>query len=166
MDEHMDKNKLLGLIQAERIHLESLLGHLSNRQMLHTAVQGEWTIKDIFAHITAWEQRLLTWLQATKRNETPIRPEPGATWDDIDRINECSYQASRNRQLNDVLRDARHSYQQVLEMVQSFSEEDLTQPGRYTWTEDAPLWLSIKSNTYEHYHEHAEAIRAEMEKMA
>jgi hypothetical protein len=38
-----------------------------------------------------------------RRSETPQIPEPGATWDDTDRLNARDFKAIRDRPVDDVL---------------------------------------------------------------
>ena len=39
-----------------------------------------WTAKDVLAHLTAWEQRLLRWIERWRETGDPGRPEVGVTW--------------------------------------------------------------------------------------
>jgi hypothetical protein len=41
-------------------------------------VTGDWSIKDIVAHLTAWEERLVAWLEAIAHGTSPeLPPWPG-----------------------------------------------------------------------------------------
>ena len=59
MDEHMSKEKLLENIQLEHQRLEGTLADINEDQMITPGVIEDWTIKDILAHITVWEQRMV-----------------------------------------------------------------------------------------------------------
>ncbi|MCC7352977.1 MAG: ClbS/DfsB family four-helix bundle protein [Anaerolineae bacterium] len=161
----MDKPQLIDLILADHARLDQALAQMSTSQMTEAGVQDTWSVKDILAHITAWEARLVTWLQAAARGETPTRPEPGATWDDIDRLNEETYRENRDRPLHDVLADYHHTYQKALKEVEALTDEVIVNPERFAWTVGRyPLWQIIAANTYEHYREHLEAINNWLEK--
>lgn len=47
----MDKANVLETIQAERAKLDGLLATLSAEQMCQTALDHEWSVKDVLAHI-------------------------------------------------------------------------------------------------------------------
>ena len=49
------KAELLGRIRREHAALEQTIARLSDDQML-AAAEHDWTVKDLLAHITAWEQ--------------------------------------------------------------------------------------------------------------
>ncbi len=155
----MDKIKLFELIQAEHAFLDRTLALLSDAQMTQADVQGGWTVKDILAHITTWEQRCLGWLEAAERGEKPQRPEPGYTWDELDALNEQDRQASKDRPLDEVLSAYRRSYAEILARVAELPREALFDPDYYAWREGQPLWLMIAGNTHWHYEEHTATIR-------
>lgn len=49
----MDKTSLLNTIQAEYAQFESLIAPLTEAQLCTPPLDGEWSIKDIMAHIAA-----------------------------------------------------------------------------------------------------------------
>ena len=158
MEEQMSKEKLIEDIQIERLHLERTLEKISRQQMVTPGVMDDWTVKDLLAHITVWELRMIRWLEQTVRDEVPEMLPPGMTWDDLDQWNEQTYQKHRNRDLDEVLADFELSYPQALSAVQGISEEDLIDPGRYAWRDGRPLWEMVAANTSWHYKEHEETI--------
>jgi hypothetical protein len=46
----------------------------------------------------------------------------------------------------------------MLAAVKAMTDEDLTDPHRFAWTDGKPLWQFIASETYEHILEHIGAI--------
>ena len=145
--------------KSDRAKLDEMLTTLSTEQMCQETLEHQWSVKDVLAHIAAWERRCVGWIQAGFRGEKPDKPEAGYTWEDIDRLNEKTFQENRNRSLDDVQSDYRHSYQQILTQVQTLSEDDITNPQRFSWTNGRTLVPFIAANTYEHYQEHIEQIR-------
>lgn len=154
----MTKAKIMNLIQSERESLERVLAGLSEEQMTQPGVESSWSVKDIMAHITDWEQRMVGWIEDSLRGEVPQRPAPGMTWDDLDRLNEQIYLLNRDRDLRDVLADFHRSYEGALVTVEALTEEDLIDPQRFAWREGTPLWHMVAGNTWEHYQEHREPI--------
>src|SRR5438105_9365299 len=67
----MDKTTLLNTIQTERLHFESLIAPLSETQLCTATLEGQWSIKDILAHIAAWEQLCTGWLEEFLRGKIP-----------------------------------------------------------------------------------------------
>jgi hypothetical protein len=158
MDQQMSKEKLIEEIRIERLRLEETLENITEQQMITPGVIEEWTVKDLLAHITVWEQRMVDWLEQTLRDEAPEMLPPGLTWDDLDQWNEQTYQKHRHLVLDEVLSDHELSYSQALSAVEEVSEEDLIDPDRFAWREGRPLWMMVAANTSWHYKEHEEAL--------
>ena len=158
MEEKMSKEKLIEEIKSERLHLVKTLEKISRQQMVTPGVMDDWTVKDLLAHITVWELRMIRWLEQTVRDEVPEMLPPGMTWDDLDKWNEQTYQKHRHRDLDEVLADFEMSYPQALSAVQDISEDDLIDPDRYVWRDGRPLWEMVAANTSWHYKEHEETI--------
>lgn len=158
VEEHKTKEEILEAILSEREALETTLDQLSEEQKTQPGAEDGWSVKDILAHITDWEKRLLLWIDESIQGERPQRPAPGMTWDDLDRLNELTYLANKDRSLEEVEIDFHSSYQKALKTVQALSEEDLIDPKRFSWRKGDPLWLMVAANTWEHYKEHRETI--------
>lgn len=155
-EEPVTKDRLLAWMQEERRALEETIGELDEAQMVRPGLEGGWTVKDVLAHIVAWEQLMCRWLQEAIAGQVPDRPGDS---DDIDRRNEAIYEANRERPLAEVLEDFARSYQRSLEVVRGLPEEPLFDADYYAWREGNPLWYMVGGNTFWHYKEHNKAIR-------
>ena len=58
------KALLLSESQKEHQALEEFLSTLSPEQMAQSGIVGEWSVKDVLAHLYEWEQMVLGWLAA------------------------------------------------------------------------------------------------------
>ena len=154
----MDKATLLDNISAGHEMLEKVLSPLNEAQMTAAGVNGDWSIKDVLVHITAWQHRLLAQMQAATRGEEPAIYGLDITGEEMDRLNEQFYEENKTRPLNEVLGDFQSIHSQMLAAVQAMTGEDLTDPHRFAWTGSKPLWQFIASETYEHILEHVGAI--------
>jgi hypothetical protein len=158
------KEKILSMIRQEHLAFEQTLALFEPSQMVGLKVEGEWTIKDMLVHITVWEKRMVMWLDQAEHGMTPAMPAPGVSWEELDHLNDLTYQANRDRPLEDVLADFHQSYQDVLLAVQAMPELDLFYPDRFAWREGKPLWKIVAANTWWHYRDHCQAIDQFLEK--
>jgi len=153
-------------MRSERANLESLIAPLSYEQLCLPALDGQRSVKDVMAHIAAWERRCVGWIETGLHGEMPSLPEAGYEWEDIDDLNEKTFQENKDRSLQEVLADSHQAYEQLLAQVQALSEADLTEPHRFAWTESGTSLVPfVAANSYEHYHEHSEQIREWIEKV-
>jgi hypothetical protein len=158
MAEHINKATLLDNMQRGYAALEAVLTPLDQDQVTTAGVNGDWSIKDILAHIVTWQQVLVDRLQAATRGEKPATLLDG-TEEEVDRLNAQFYEESKGRPFAQVLADFRTSYWQIVEIVQTISDEELTDPHRFAWMGGEPLWRLIAGDTYGHYPEHIESIQ-------
>lgn len=159
MSEEMSKDRLIDLIRTEHRLLEAELEEVGEEHKETPGVEGEWSVKDLIAHITVWEQRMLQWMEAALRGEKVQPLPPGMSWDDLDLWNEQTRQESRSKSLEQIESEFRDSYRQVLAGVKAISESDLMEPDRFPWLEGRPWWKIVASNSYWHYRDHREAIQ-------
>ena len=156
----MDKATLLHTIQTEHAHFEALVAPLSETQLCLANFVGQWSIKDIMAHIAVWEQLCGRWLEVFVSGKTP---QPSERLDNTS--NERIYLENCDRSLPEVQELFHNAHQQFLHQVnlltQAFTEEDLNTPHRFAWTEPWPCYTLIAviaDNSYEHYYDHAQQI--------
>lgn len=153
--EKVEKAELLKRIQDGYAQFEALLAPLSAAQMMTPDVNGPWSVKDNLAHLTVWQDYLLSRLQGISSGKEPPEFMPGLTTEDEQ--NERIYRENKARPLAEVQTAFRASYQRVLSAVQAMSEESLNVP--IPWRDNNPIWPAIVGNTYGHYEEHGDIIR-------
>jgi hypothetical protein len=156
----MDTVTLLATIQSAYADLEKTVAPLQDEQWL-TANEGEWSVKDVMAHVAAWELICAGWLEIASRGETP-RPAERLDLEANERI----YQQYRQHSLEEIKKRVGQAHQQLLTqitaLVQTVGEEALNARERYSWTWAWPgysLIAVIADNSYEHYADHAQQIR-------
>ena len=151
----MNKMRLRAMLLTNRRLFEETLARVPAQYIHHSFEDDIRSGKDIVAHITAWEQRLVHWLQDAAQGKAPCIPEEGATWDDMDRLNSQTLMENHDRPFSQILEASHDSFQQLLEQIELLSEEDLTNPERFAWMEGEPLWRQITSGPgYAHYQGH------------
>ena len=141
--------ELLNNIRRERQALEEVLARLTPAEMLLKGVAGSWSVRDVLAHISAWERRMIDWIGSHLRAEQPVVPLP---WD-IDRMNADANAQVKDKPLEEVLTEFRLSYRESLALVESLTEEQLQTEYSHTWPM-GPLWLGVAANMNFHYREH------------
>jgi hypothetical protein len=150
MGKHLPKAELLEQIGVERSKLDALLKQVTPRQMTQVgATAAGWSVKDILAHLIAWQQMNLDWYATGLRGETPDIPK---TWSNIRKVNDQIYRKHHRRSLKAVLADYNAFHQKMLELIEEVPERDFATVGRLTWT--GLTWTlsdCIRWNTASHY---------------
>lgn len=139
---------------------EALLAPLSEEQLTTPNVNGEWSVKDNLAHLTAWHGYLLDQLTALRDGGAPPEWMPSLSTED--EINERIYQQNKDRPLAEAQAEFRASFERVLAAIEALSAEQLNAP--FPWsTSGNPVWGLIAGNTLGHYEEHGNIIRGWLE---
>jgi hypothetical protein len=153
--------EVLAAIDREREAWETLLVEVGEARMLESGAMGDWTFKDLAAHITGWRARSLQRLEAAANGQ----PEPDPVWppDRVsdDEINGWIHEVNEDRLLGEVIGESRESYARLAEIVQMLPDGALTDPDRFSWLEGKALGPQIVSGEFfAHLHqEHEPAIR-------
>jgi hypothetical protein len=162
----MDKPELLERMRGEHMRLEGAVAGLTRDELTRPGVSGAWSAKDVLAHVTWWEQRLVEALTtgAGDRESAIGRVATYGFLDqpiDLDVQNAGSHRQDRDVPLGVVRHQRRRSFAQIEALVAAMPEEVLQIfAGLDDAPSDVPHRVRIRRDTYEHYREHADAILA------
>ena len=145
----MNRVQLLKRLEEPWRALEAAYGGLSATEMLEPGVTGNWSVKDIVAHVTSWEEEALTHLPVVLAGGRP--PRYSVTHGGIDAFNAQTTARNRELPLADVLRRRDDTHRRLLEFIQGAPEE--------TFATDTRFRRRLRLDTYGHYAIHAKAIR-------
>jgi len=151
MSKQDSKEQLLKDIRTERRRLEKNLFILSQDDMIQPNVTGNWSVKDILAHLIAWEKLFLEWYSAGKEGVDPDTTPVGMSKNKIDAINQQIYENNKERSLHQILSEFQTSFQRILSVIEAIPEDDLFVRGRFSWTSSLTLADYVAGNTCNHY---------------
>lgn len=147
----MDRTELLTEVTAARSRFESILTQLDPTRMTEPELPGEWSLKDLLAHLGWWEHRAVEIYQelvATGRSSRPMTPQ------ELDAINAEIYNQFRTCSLEQILSYEREAYHAILHLLQIAPDADLFDPRRFAWMNGEPIVQLLLDNSTGHYEEH------------
>jgi len=160
METMLDKAALLDTMEMEYQALVDLLAPLDGQRLTTPGATGAWSVKDVLAHLTAWQMSLLKLLQAAQQGREPAPPFGRLSDAEIERLNQRFYEAARARPLAEVWAAFRSTYTQARAAVAALGEETLGDTRRFPWLDGLALADYVAGDTFEHYQEHAQWMRA------
>lgn len=117
------KSELLHRLQAEYLQWEALLDEIGPARMDQPGVNGEWSMKDIVAHLTVWNHWLVARMQVAQHGE----PEPPPPWPSHlkseDEINAWIYESNCGRTMRAVLDESHQGIQQLLTVIEGLPDD-------------------------------------------
>jgi hypothetical protein len=162
-----NKDIFLARLLRERDKFELLVNRLGfSRQLTMSGVLGKWSIKDILAHLLAYELYIADRMEEILRGEVyvPCRtqnaldafldqfgyPDYGSPLLDDDAPNDWVIEKYRNVSLEDVVMQEVQAFTSIVTSLQLMSEEMIA---------SHHLYERIANNTYKHYRDHIRDIR-------
>jgi hypothetical protein len=158
------KEHILTALREQFDGWEELLASLSDEQIAAPLLPSNWSIKDVIAHLWAWQQRSIARMEAALSDRDPEFPQwlPGADPEmerNTDQVNAWIYEAYRDQPWSKVHKNWRDGFLRFLELGEGFLEKDLLDSGRYTWLGGYSLAF-VYVASYDHHQEHYEKLLA------
>jgi len=122
---------------------------LSEPDLLEPGATKAWSVRDIIAHVTTWEEEALKHLPAVLEGRKP--PRYSVMYGGIDAFNAIMTTQKAGLSLVHVLEQQEQAHRRVIEVVERAPEEALAPGARFR--------RRLRLDTYGHYPKHAAAIR-------
>lgn len=146
----MNRSQLLKRLATAWGELKESYAGLSEKQMTKPGVVGDWAVKDMLAHISTWEQEALKYLPDLIEDK-PL-PRYSNLYGGLDAFNALMAEQKRALSLTEVLKQMDETHERLISYVMSVPEEFITKETRFR--------RRLRLDTYSHYPEHTQAIRA------
>ena len=156
----MNKQELIGYLEDERAKLEAVLARVKPEQMTQAGVCGQWSVKDIVAHLAVWTSREVTVLFQAERGQKIGYGVPDDGANDWANVNGKDYELQKNRPLERILEDFRGAHKQLLKRLTAWQDEAaLFQSNKFVGSKGS-LAEKMIGGVGEHDAEHREQIEA------
>lgn len=153
----MKKSKILRELTDTHDKFFRVIEGLSDEAMQEPGVIGNWSVKDIIAHISRWEAEMVKLLWQLQDGQKPDYKEL-FFGRNIDVINAQWQKEMASRSFSQTMSDFNAVRRQTVRRVEAFSDEDLNDPERFPELKE-PLGNWIAGNSFEHEAEHAAQIK-------
>jgi hypothetical protein len=141
---------LMNEIEANWSEMAASVRGLTDEEMSRRGTAGPWSLKDVFAHIAAWEEEA-----ARRINEIAQGNGATLTWPtraEEDAFNAAAVEKSLSMPLDRVMKRLEECHQDLMDMLATFGEELVLADTEVKAAEWVPGW------TYMHYQHHAPEI--------
>lgn len=145
----MNRFELLNRIGKSWEEFRTSYDGLSDAELMEPGVTGAWSVKDIIAHVTWWEQEALTHLPFILTGGKP--PRYSVLYGGIDAFNRKMTELKQNLSLGQVKKEGDTTHLRLLKFLQNVPEDQIVGETRFR--------RRLRLDTYGHYPKHAEAIR-------
>jgi len=150
----MNREQLLARLDKAWVALGDSYAGLIELEMMTPGVAGDWSVKDMLAHVATWEEEALKYLPLVLAGGRPPRY---ASYGGIDAFNARMTEAKRSLSLAEVERLLEETHRQLIAYLQRVPEEQFATETRFRHR--------LRLDTYSHYLLHATMIRTWRERM-
>ena len=151
MPKPTNKQELLSETEKDYEALVKQVNLFTPAEMVRPGVIGEWSVKDILAHLLEWQRMFFGWYEAGLRGEKPATPAKGYKWSELPALNQDIYERYGDARLEDVRKQLDASHKRMLDVAGSLSDEELFTPGLHKWTGISTLASYLNSCAAAHY---------------
>lgn len=141
--------------------LEAIINELSEKELATPFVfdekkkEAHWkrdkNLRDILIHLYEWHQLLLEWINTNQSgNNQPFIPHP-YNWKSYGAMNMAFYNKHQKTALEDAKQMLRKSHDEVIKLLEGFTNEELFSKGVYSWVKGSTLGSYFVSTTASHY---------------
>jgi hypothetical protein len=156
-------NSVIAPIEKSWKELNQLAESLGPMGLTLAGADG-WAVKDHLIHIAAWEHSLIALLEGSdRRSAMGVGPEVN----EIDAINSTVWSMHREETPEQALAYFRQTHALLINLLDGMSDADLKLPYNHFQpneprdpSDDRPALDWVAGNTYEHYAEHIDWIKA------
>ena len=145
----VNREQLLNRLESAWASLQESFTGLSDDQLMEPGASEEWSVRDILAHVTTWEQEALRYLPLIVNGQTPPRY---SQYGGLNAFNAQMTAQKKSLALPDVLRQLSSTHRRLVEYLQSVPEEQFSSETRFRHR--------LRLDTYSHYRLHSTVIRA------
>lgn len=144
----MDRQQLLTRLEKAWREFQKSYAGLPDSQMIKPGVTGEWSVRDILAHVTTWEQEALKHLPTILKGRKP--PRYSVTHGGINRFNRIMTEQKKRLTLAEVRQELENTHRQLTIYIDSVPKEQ--------FRTELPFRHRLRLDTYSHYPRHAATI--------
>jgi hypothetical protein len=170
MDQH-GQRLINSLEEARDFLLTSIKGIDEPIATTSTLVLGDWTVKDIIAHLVSWGDELRSEIREILIDPTPRYSYVISSDEDYDEWNRRQVAVKQSLSLGETLAELERDYQETVDLVKRLAPDEMQRRGVVPWRiEQLPPPEAVRPETsmsvadllaihIQHMEEHAEEIK-------
>jgi hypothetical protein len=143
----VNKDRLLILVDKEWASFLASLKNINDELIRQPGVVGDWSVRDIIAHVTTWEEEALKFLPVILKN----LPVPKYTkFGGIDGFNALEQKRKQHYSLKKAWKELHAVHQHLVDYLKSIQPDTFRNNKRFV--------KRIYYDTYGHYREHSKQV--------
>ena len=143
-------DRLLGKLDAAWMAFQASYDELTDDQLLIPGVTGAWSVRDLIAHVTWWDEEAITHLPLIMAGGTP--PRYSVQYGGIDAFNALMTECKADLSLDEVRHEFADTHRRLVDYLLRLPPDDVMANDRFK--------RRLRLDTYGHYPIHTADILA------
>jgi hypothetical protein len=145
----LNREQLLKRLEKAWRDFKDSYAGLTDEQLIMPGVTGKWSVRDIVAHVTTWEEEALKHLPLVLKGERP--PRYSVKYGGIDAFNALMTERKKHLSLPEVFEEMRDVHRRLIAYIEGVPDGEFHGETRFRHR--------LRLDTYSHYPIHAQGIR-------
>jgi hypothetical protein len=153
------KDTVVARLEKSWTNLRSVVESVPESELTAAGVVEDWSIKDIMGHVAFWDERAAITLRAVTAGKPQDIPKgEGDNW--VDEWNKREYLARKDKSFKDIRGEWITSHENARNALSETTDDSLA-----TKYGQGKVIDYFEGDTYTHYDEHADQIKAWLREM-
>ena len=124
----MNKQEAIDFLIEDHKKMEFIINTLNDEEMVHYHILKAWTIKDIIAHLSAWNKELTKAINWILSNEDIWFRKGG-----INEFNKIQVTIRKSKSLKEIIDEWQSSFDSLIQRIKELSDEEWIFKSKYKW---------------------------------
>jgi hypothetical protein len=156
------KEHILAALEEQFESWDELLASLPEDEITAPRFDLGWSVKDVIAHLWAWQQISIARMEGALYNRQPRLPawivESVDNWEEnSDRVNALIFDRQHQKPWAEIQPNWKVGFLHFIQLASAMPETDLLDGDKYPWLKGYSL-ASILIASYDHHQEHLEKL--------
>jgi len=140
----MTKQQIIEFLKEDHKKMEFVVNSLHKEEFLKFRIQDSWNVKDIIAHLTAWNFELVKMVDVLLKDEKPWFVDDYRKTKQLEtEFNKIQVIKRKSHSLEDVIDEWQQSFESLVKKIESLRDNELNYISSYFWEEGSPV--TVKS---------------------
>ncbi|MFX1513548.1 MAG: DinB family protein [Promethearchaeota archaeon] len=126
----MDKSQVLQFFKIDHQKLVDVLARLTSDQMVDSSILSTWTVKDIIAHISAWNWEVIKQVKEVLSDKKPWYADMT-----MEEFNEKEVKKRQNWPLKRILNEWKDSHDELIKCIENLTNSEWEYQSNHSWPE-------------------------------
>lgn len=132
----MDKEEVIIFLKDDHAKLVRVISQIERSRMTETKVTGSWDVKDIIAHISAWNWEIIRQVDDVLVNRKPWYVDMNEV-----NFNKREVEKRKSWSIDRILEEWDESFEALIQRIEQLSDSEWSFQADFNWPDGSPVTI-------------------------